>query len=145
MVFKRFIEVGRVIIVNYGPLVGKLAVIVDILTTTKALIQGLKGGIKRQEISLRRVTLTDYKLDIKRGETEAKVYKALEDYKLEDKFKASTIYKKNELRKKRASLTDFDRFKVMRLRQKRAVLRHKAINGIKTKGSKKKEKKAAKK
>ena len=138
MVFRRFVEVGRVIIVNYGPLCGKLAVIVDILTTTKVLIQGLKGGIKRQEISLRRVTLTDYKLDIKRGAKEAEVFKAIDDYKLEDKFKASNIYKKNELRKTRANLTDFDRFKVMRLRQKRAVLRHKAINGLNNKAPKKK-------
>ena len=141
MVFRRFIEVGRVIIVNYGPLVGKLAVIVDILTTTKALIQGLKGGIKRQEISLRRVTLTDYKLDIKRGAKEAEVYKAIDDFKLEDKFKTSTFYKKNEIRQKRANLTDFDRFKVMRLRQKRAVLRHIAINGGKKDGKKKAAKK----
>ena len=138
MVFRRFVEVGRVIIVNYGPLCGKLAVIVDILTTTKVLIQGLKGGIKRQEISLRRVTLTDYKLDIKRGAKEAEVFKAIDDYKLEDKFKASNIYKKNELRKTRANLTDFDRFKVMRLRQKRAVLRHKVINGLNNKAPKKK-------
>ena len=138
MVFRRFVEVGRVIIVNYGPLYGKLAVIVDILTTTKVLIQGLKGGIKRQEISLRRVTLTDYKLDIKRGAKEAEVFKAIDDYKLEDKFKTSNIYKKNELRKTRANLTDFDRFKVMRLRQKRAVLRHKAINGLNNKAPKKK-------
>ena len=138
MVFRRFVEVGRVIIVNYGPLCGKLAVIVDILTTTKVLIQGLKGGIKRQEISLRRVTLTDYKLDIKRGAKEAEVFKAIDDYKLEDKFKTSNIYKKNELRKTRANLTDFDRYKVMRLRQKRAVLRHKAINGLNNKAPKKK-------
>ena len=138
MVFRRFVEVGRVIIVNYGPLCGKLAVIVDILTTTKVLIQGLKGGIKRQEISLKRVTLTDYKLDIKRGAKEAEVFKAIDDYKLEDKFKTSNIYKKNELRKTRANLTDFDRFKVMRLRQKRAVLRHKAINGLNNKAPKKK-------
>ena len=138
MVFRRFVEVGRVIIVNYGPLCGKLAVIVDILTTTKVLIQGLKGGIKRQEISLRRVTLTDYKLDIKRGAKEAEVFKAIDDYKLEDKFKTSNIYKKNELRKTRANLTDFDRFKVMRLRQKRAVLRHKTINGLNNKAPKKK-------
>ena len=138
MVFQRFIEIGRVIIVNYGPLSGKLAVIVDVLTTTKLLIQGLKGGIKRQEISLRRITLTDYKLDIKRGAKEAEVLKVIEDYKLEDKFKTSTFYKKNERREKRANLTDFDRFKVMRLRQKRAILRHKAINGTKSKPSKKK-------
>jgi len=146
MVFRRFVEVGRVIIVNYGPLVGKLAVIVDILTTTKVLIQGLKGGVKRQELSLRRVTLTDYKLDIKRGAKQAEVYKAIDDFKLEDKFKTSTYYKKNEIRQKRANLTDFDRFKVMRLRQKRSVLRHKAVKGIKNNNAgKKKEKKAGKK
>ena len=161
MVFRRFVEVGRVIIVNYGPLVGKLAVIVDILTTTKALIQGLKGGIRRMELSLNRCTLTDhvikikrgekreavfkaiedYKLDRKRGAKQAEVYKAIDDFKLEDKFKTSTFYKKNEIRQKRANLTDFDRFKVMRLRQKRAVLRHIAINGGKKDGKKKAAKK----
>ena len=133
MVFQRFVEVGRVIIVNYGPLYGKLAVIVDILTTTKVLIQGLKGGVKRQELSL-----TDYKVDIKRGAKEEEVFKAIDDYKLEDKFKKSSYYKKTELRKKRANLTDFDRFKVMRLRQKRAILRHKAIRGVAKPASKKK-------
>ena len=126
MVFRRFVEVGRVIIVNYGPLVGKLAVIVDILTTTKVLVQGLKGGIRRQELSLRRVTLTDYKIDIKRGAKSEEVFKALDAYKLEEKFKSSSYAKKCEVRQRRANLTDFDRFKVMRLRQKRAVLRHMA-------------------
>ena len=131
MVFKRFVEVGRVIVVNYGPLTGKLAVIVDILTTTKVIIQGLKGGVRRQELSLRRVTLTDYKIDIKRGAKREEVFKAIEDYKLEEKFKKSNMAKKVALREKRANLTDFDRFKVMRLRQKRAVLRHIAAKGVK--------------
>ena len=95
MVFKRFVEVGRVIIINYGPLTGKLAVIVDILTTTKVIVQGLKGGVKRQELSLRRVTLTDYKIDIKRGAKRAEVLKAIEDFKLEEIFKKSNFAKKN--------------------------------------------------
>ena len=137
MVFKRFVEVGRVIIINYGPLAGKLAVIVDILTTTKVIIQGLKGGVRRQELSLRRVTLTDEKINIKRGAKREEVFKAIEEYKLEDKFKKSNYAKKLEIREKRANLTDFDRFKVMRLRQKRAVLRHVATKGIKNKGGKK--------
>ena len=140
MVFKRFVEVGRVIVVNYGPLTGKLAVIVDILTTTKVLIQGLKGGVRRQELSLRRVTLTDYKVEIKRGAKKEEVFKAVEDYKLDEKFKKSTFSKKVELRQKRANLTDFDRFKVMRLRQKRAVLRHMATKGIKKQKGEKGEK-----
>ena len=141
MVFRHFVEVGRVIIINYGPLTGKLAVIVDILTTTKVIVQGLKGGVRRQELSLRRVTLTDYKIDIKRGAKREEVLKAIENYKLEEKFKKSNLAKKNELRQKRANLTDFDRFKVMRLRQKRAVLRHSAFK----KGGKKKSKKVEKK
>ena len=137
MVFKRFVEVGRVIIINYGPLVGKLAVIVDILTTTKVIVQGLKGGVKRQELSLRRVTLTDDKINIKRGAKREEVFKAIEDYKLEEKYKKSNYAKKVELREKRRNLTDFDRFKVMRFRQKRAVLRHMATKGIKKSGDKK--------
>ena len=136
MVFKRFVEVGRVIIINYGPLAGKLAVIVDILTTTKVIIQGLKGGVRRQELSLRRVTLTDEKINIKRGAKREEVFKAIDEYKLEDKFKKSNYAKKLEIREKRANLTDFDRFKVMRLRQKRAVLRHVATKGLKKGGKK---------
>ena len=137
MVFRRFVEVGRVIIINYGPLTGKLAVIVDILTTTKVIVQGLKGGVRRQELSLKRVTLTDYKIDIKRGAKREEVLKAIENYKLEEKFKKSNLAKKNELRQKRANLTDFDRFKVMRLRQKRAVLRHSAFKKVGKKNQKK--------
>ena len=78
MVFRRFVEVGRVIVINYGPLTGKLAVIVDILTTTKVIVQGLKGGVRRQELSLRRVTLTDDKINIKRGAKREEVLKAIQ-------------------------------------------------------------------
>ena len=138
MVFKRFVEVGRVIIINYGPLVGKLAVIVDILTTTKVLVQGLKGGVRRQELSLNRVTLTDEKIDIQRNAKKEAVAKALADSKVEEKIKKSKLGQKAELREKRANLTDFDRFKIMRLRQKRAVLRHLAVKGIAKKGGEKK-------
>ena len=130
-VFRRFIELGRVVIINHGPLTGKLAVIVDILTTTRVLIHGPKEGVRRQEISLKRLSLTDFKLDIQRGIHKDALVKAIEDYKLDDKFKETSYAKKVERRMKRAKLTDFDRFKIMRLRQKRAVLRHKAIKGKK--------------
>ena len=136
MVFKRFVEVGRVIIINYGPYTGKLAVIVDVLTTTKVLVQGVKGGVKRQELSLNRVTLTDEKINIVRNAKKDAVAKALEESKVEEKIKKSKLGQKVELRQKRANLTDFDRFKVMRLRQKRAVLRHLAVKGIPKKSEK---------
>lgn len=131
MGFKKFVEIGRVAIVNYGPLAGKVAVIVDILNTTRVLIHGPKEGVRRQEISLKRLTLTDFKLDIKRGIHKDNLVKAIEEYKLDDKFKESIYAKKVEKRKLRANLTDFDRFKVMRLRQQRRVLRSKAVKGKK--------------
>ena len=114
-------------------------------TTTKVIVQGLKGGVRRQELSLRRVTLTDDKINIKRGAKREEVLKAIEEYKLEDKYKKSTFAKKVEKRAKRASLTDFDRFKVMRLRQKRAVLRHMATKGKKGGKKRAKEQKSKKK
>ena len=140
MVFKKFVEIGRVIVINYGPLTGKLAVIVDILTPTKVIVQGLKGGVRRQELSLRRITLTNDKINIKRGAKKDEVLKAIDEYKLEEKYKKSNLAKKVELRQKRANLTDFDRYKVMRLRQKRAVLRHMAAKGVKKAKPGKKEK-----
>ena len=126
MGFKKFVE-----IVNYGPLAGKVAVIVDILNTTRVLIHGPKEGVRRQEISLKRLTLTDFKLDIKRGIHKDNLVKAIDEYKLDDKFKESIYAKKVEKRKLRSNLTDFDRFKVMRLRQQRRVLRSKAVKGKK--------------
>ena len=131
MVFKKFVEIGRVVVINYGPYAGKIAVIVDILNTTRVLVHGPKEGVRRQEISLRRITLTDFKLDIKRGIHKEALVKAITDYKLDDKFKESVYAKKIERRQKRANLTDFDRFKVMRLRQKRTAIKGKILKSKK--------------
>ena len=130
-VFKKFVEIGRVVVINYGPYAGKIAVIVDILNTTRVLVHGPKEGVRRQEISLRRITLTDFKLDIKRGIHKEALEKTITEYKLDEKFKASVYAKKIERRQKRANLTDFDRFKVMRLRQKRAAIKGKILKAKK--------------
>lgn len=124
---QRFVEVGRVAYVNYGPYKGKLVVIVDILNTTRVLIHGPKDGVRRQEISVKRITPTDFKLDIHNGIHKDALIKAIDDFKLEDKVKETPFAKKIERRAKRAALTDFDRYKVMLLRQKRATLRNKAL------------------
>lgn len=69
MAFTRFVQVGRVVLINYGADTGKLAVIVEIISTNRVLID----GFKRQEISLRRVTLTDVTIDIAKGAKSAVV------------------------------------------------------------------------
>lgn len=67
MVFNRFVEPGRVVLVTYGPFINKLAVIVEIINTNRVLIDGPTTGVKRHELSLRRVKLTDVVINIKKG------------------------------------------------------------------------------
>ena len=93
-VFTRFVEVGRVAYVSYGPEFGKLCTIVDIIDGNRVrslfpwlniqvLVEGPSTGVKRQQMAvlfniflfdsqLARLYLTDYVVSIKRGDkTEA--------------------------------------------------------------------------
>ncbi len=127
MVFRKYVEIGRVVFVNFGPLAGKLAVIVDILNTSKLLVSGPTTGVRRQEISLNRVSLTDFKLDVVRGVKEAQLKQAIESFGLDKKWGESSWARKIHRSTRRAQLTDFDRFKVKTLKQKRRVLLNKAL------------------
>lgn len=73
MAFTRFVEVGRVVLINFGAYNGKLAVIVEVINTNRVLVDGPTTGVKRHEISLRRVSLTDIVLTIKKGDKSAAV------------------------------------------------------------------------
>merc|ERR1712000_743287 len=63
MVFKRFVEIGRVAVINYGPDAGKLCVIIDVLDQNRAFIDGPSSitGVQRQAIPFKRLALTDLK------------------------------------------------------------------------------------
>ena len=118
MVFTKFVEVGRAVLINYGPFAGRVAVIVDIINTSRVLIEGPTSGVRRQEISLRRLSMTDFVLDITRSLKSATLKKTVEDFGLNKKFEATSYGKKLQRAATRAKLTDFDRFKVMVLRKR---------------------------
>merc|ERR1712151_77023 len=122
---------GRAVYINYGPLAGRLAVIVEIINTSRVLIEGPCCGVRRQEMSLRRVSLTDFVLDITRNIKSSELKKAVDAFGLKHKFNATPYGRKLQRSATRANLTDFDRFKVMVLRKRRAALRNKAISGKK--------------
>merc|ERR1712167_158479 len=65
--FTRFVENGRVVLVNFGPDAGKLAVVVDVVDTQRCLIVGPSTDVARQMIGYKRLSLTDIKVDIGRG------------------------------------------------------------------------------
>ena len=65
MSFKRFVELGRVALINYGEQEGKLCTIVDVIDNNRVLVDGPLTGVKRQSINLKRIQLTDIKIPAK--------------------------------------------------------------------------------
>ena len=113
MVFKRLVEVGRVVLIDFGPDKGKLATIIDIVDQNKCLIDGSNTGVARQVISYSRIALTDLTVKIQRNARAKTLEKAWAEADTLAKWEASGWAKKLDNKAKRANLSDFDRFKAM--------------------------------
>ncbi|KAJ3008153.1 60S ribosomal protein L14 [Thoreauomyces humboldtii] len=118
-VFNRFVEIGRVVLVTYGPDAGKLAVIVDIVDHSRVLVHGPTTDVKRQSISFKRCTLTDLKLDVPRTIGTVALTKAVEKQELVARWSKTAWAQKIARRDARAATSDFDRFKLMVARKQR--------------------------
>ncbi|CAG8591396.1 128_t:CDS:2, partial [Paraglomus occultum] len=121
-VFKRLVEVGRVVFINYGEHKGKLAVIVDIVDHNRALIDGPLDDVPRQSLAFRRLVLTDIVLPkLPRGAGSAVIKKLCEKEDLHGKWQQTAWAKKLKVRATRAALTDFERFKLMKLKKQASM------------------------
>ena len=98
--------------VNFGDDYGKLVVIVDIADSNRVLVDG--DDFPRVLYPLKRLTLTKLVVPIQRGSRTGTLEKACEEFKLTEKWEGTPTAKKNAQREKRAGLSDWERFKVMR-------------------------------
>uniref|UniRef100_A0A7S2AMT7 Large ribosomal subunit protein eL14 domain-containing protein n=1 Tax=Octactis speculum TaxID=3111310 RepID=A0A7S2AMT7_9STRA len=124
MPYTRFVEVGRIVLINYGPETGKLATIVDIVDNNKCLIDGPRKltGVQRQIIPFKRIALTDFKVDIPKAASQKTLTAAIEAADILGKWESTSWAKKLAAKKKRANLSDFDRFKLMVARKQKAKI-----------------------
>ncbi|KAH7295178.1 hypothetical protein KP509_27G036100 [Ceratopteris richardii] len=120
MPFRRYVEIGRVAMVNYGPSYGKLVVIVDVIDQNRALVDS--PDMVRGAMNFKRLSLTDLKVDIPRMPKKNQLAAAIESADVYNKWANSSWGRKLIVQKKRASLNDFERFKVMVARVKRGAL-----------------------
>ncbi|TMW61584.1 hypothetical protein Poli38472_012775 [Pythium oligandrum] len=129
MTFSRFVQIGRVALINYGPDSGKIATIIDVVDENKALIDGPFSvtGVNRQVISFKRLALTDLTVKIPRQAREKTLKKALEAAGTLEKWNSTTWAKKIANKQTRAQLNDFDRFKLMIARKQKSALVKKAL------------------
>ncbi|KAK4055997.1 hypothetical protein OIO90_002992 [Microbotryomycetes sp. JL221] len=121
--FKRYVEVGRVVLLNDGPSAGKLAVIVEIVDHNRALIEGPSTGVPRQVFTYRRLVLTPFVLKkLPRAAGSATVKKAFDAAGVSEKWEKSAWAQKRKASEARRNLSDFDRFQVMLLKKQRRRL-----------------------
>jgi len=121
--YKRYVQVGRVVRILRGADKDKLAVIIEIIDPSRVLIHGPTTGVKRKPISLHYVDVTRFKVRIGRS-PHAKVLtrKLLKD-NFASKYAQTTVAKKIVAAKKKASLNDFENFKArIHRRQKKHII-----------------------
>lgn len=121
MSYHRFVEAGRLVYLGDGPDKGKLAVIVDILSTAAVLIDGPTTGVKRQVVSLRWTMLTDQVINISEKPTTEQLKKEIEASPAIDTFMNSVWGKKIQQQRLRAKATFEDMGKIAKLRRERKM------------------------
>jgi large subunit ribosomal protein L14e len=118
MGFKRYVEIGRVALVNYGEDHGKLVVIVDVVDQNRALVDA--PDMERIQMNFKRLSLTDIVIDINRVPKKKALIEAMEKADVKNKWEKSSWGRKLIVQKRRANLNDFDRFKIMLAKIKKA-------------------------
>jgi len=139
--FHRFVEIGRVVYINYGPYTGKIAVIVDIIDQNRIFVDGPTFGVKRHVLNIKWAKLTSIVVKLSgRGARQKVLEKAIKDQDIQGKWDKTTWAKNLAVTAKRASLSDFDRFKLVKAKKTRAgLVRHELASAIKAKNVKKSE------
>ncbi|XP_075264126.1 uncharacterized protein LOC142356021 [Convolutriloba macropyga] len=117
MPFTRNVEIGRLAIVNFGPDYGKLVVITDVLDHHRALVDH-PDQLRRVE-SFKRLSLTDFKVEIPRLAKKKVLKKALEESEILTKFAASSWGLKLKKQAEKTTMSDFERYKNMIAQKKK--------------------------
>ncbi|KAH7910972.1 ribosomal protein L14-domain-containing protein [Hygrophoropsis aurantiaca] len=126
--FKRFVEVGRVVLLKAGPSAGKIAVIAEIIDHNRAIIDGPLTEVPRQSFPYRHLTLTPLSLTkLPRAAGTGVIRKHLEKEGTIAKWENSSWAKNRAAIEKRRSLNDFERFGVMLAKKARRDVVRKAV------------------
>uniref|UniRef100_A0A663MG79 Large ribosomal subunit protein eL14 n=1 Tax=Athene cunicularia TaxID=194338 RepID=A0A663MG79_ATHCN len=133
----------RVAFISFGPHAGKLVAIVDVIDQNRALVDGPCSGVRRQAMPFKCMQLTDFVLKFPHSARQKCVRLAWEKENINQKWAATRWAKKIEAREKKAKMTDFDRYKVMKAKKMRnRIIKHemKKLQKMSSKKGKKPEK-----
>jgi len=94
----------------------------EVIDQNRVLVDGPATGVRRQSLSTKRISLTDIVVSIPHGARGKTVAKAFKTADVQGQWAKTAWAKKREVRAKKASLNDFDRFKVMLARKRTSAV-----------------------
>ena len=115
MPYTQFVEVGRICLISFGPLVDQLAVIVDIVDENRVLIDVISSEESRQTIPIKRLKLTEFKVAINKAGDRAEIAKVIQTEGISKKFAETKWGQRLQRQKAATQLNDFQRFKHQKL------------------------------
>ncbi|KAI1843695.1 hypothetical protein JX265_008478 [Neoarthrinium moseri] len=133
----RLVEVGRIVLLQgASSYAGRLATIVEIIDHKRVLVDGPSSDPKlvvpRQALPLSDVLLAPFVIEkLPRAARTGTVKAAWEKAGIDAKWKESSWAKTKDQKERRQNLTDFDRFKVLRLKKQRRFEQRKALAKVK--------------
>ncbi|XP_015783871.1 60S ribosomal protein L14 [Tetranychus urticae] len=131
MGIKPFVQRGRVAYLTCGANYGKLCVIIDIIDQNRALVSGPTTGVRRQPLSFQKMKLTKYILkDVHPTIGDKALSLKLKESDFVDQFNKSKTGQNLKNKEKRTKMTDFDRFKLQKTKQKMNKLISRAAKKI---------------
>ncbi|KAI9298193.1 60S ribosomal protein L14 [Neoconidiobolus thromboides FSU 785] len=126
--FTNYVQVGRAVLLRGGEHDQKVAFIVEIIDHNRALVDGPTTGVPRHVASFRNLVLTKALIPkLPRGVRHGTLKKFIEKSNPLEKFNETSLAQKIEARSKRVNLSDFDRFKVMRIKKNKNILLRKQV------------------
>merc|ERR1712076_214414 len=114
MVYSQHIEIGGVV---FSEKAKKPAAIVNVISLNRLLVDD--GNCGRFEVSAKNIRLTPLKVKISWGARPGTVKKAWAAANMTETYAGTDMAKAAATKQRRANLTDFERYKLMRLKQAR--------------------------
>ena len=104
-------------------------------TSLQVLVEGCSADtpVPRQSMRLSECLISNMKVEgLNRGSRHGTLLKAWTESDIDNKWKETNWFKKRQQIERRDNLTDFDRFKVMRLKKQRRFEERRVLHKIRT-------------
>eukprot|EP01010_Urceolus_cornutus_P000933 NODE_1443_length_913_cov_486.510417_g1114_i0.p1 GENE.NODE_1443_length_913_cov_486.510417_g1114_i0~~NODE_1443_length_913_cov_486.510417_g1114_i0.p1 ORF type:complete len:247 (-),score=53.42 NODE_1443_length_913_cov_486.510417_g1114_i0:101-841(-) len=120
---RRYVEIGRVVLIKFGKFRKTLAVITDVIDHNYVLCDGrCLGGSLRAARNIKDLGLTDIKIRIGHGIRHRYLKKKVEEAKVQEQWNASKIGQRMAKLKAKRKSTDLERWRVRQNKKQRSLL-----------------------